>query len=269
METGNQYKEDCAKLAGLVEHFTGIPKERTFFFVMQNAADELLPCANSVCETDLQRQKLTAVFEFKNIYEKVKQGEIAKNYTLDSADAAMEYFCNYFADTKDREYFVAAYLSNTHEVITTKTISAGSINSSAVYPREILKEALFCNASGVIVSHNHPSGSLKPSSLDLDVTKELKKSFEATGVQMLDHILVAGDRAVSLNSTGNISHRQDIQKNMKAASPVREKGNTYKPEARQPSIREKIAAGRKQLEQQRTAAPTRASAKLKNNALEV
>ena len=243
MNQVKQYDEDRDRLAELLEQHTKIPRQRTINFIKQYGAEQMLPCANIICSTEAQRKKLIAVFEFKNAYEKVKQGEITKGYTLDSPDAAMEYFCNYFADAKDREYFVAAYLNNKHDVISTKTISIGSINSSAVYPREILKEALFCNANGVIVSHNHPSGSLKPSSLDLDVTAELRKCFESTGVQVLDHILVAGDRAVSLDNTGHVYEKNTNMGVSKAASPVSEKNMGYKP----PRIREQLAFAEKQI----------------------
>ena len=169
------------------------------------------------------------MFELKKMYEIIKLRELNKEHTLESSDIAKKYFCNYFADKADKENFVAAFLNNMHDVITTKIISTGSLNSSAVHPREIIKEALFCNANSVIVAHNHPSGSLSPSVSDLDSTRELRKCFDATGVTLLDHIIVAGDKAISLADTGNIHHSK-IQLNIpKTASPTAEMVVMYKP----------------------------------------
>jgi len=243
MNQDNQYNDDTARLAELLEKQTGIPRGRISRFIKENGAGQILPCANQLCSTNAQRNKLTAIFDFKNMYDIVKQGDKNKSYTLDSQEAAMEYFCNYFADTKDREYFVATYLNTKHDVITTKTITAGSLNSSAVYPREILKEALFCNANSVMVAHNHPSGSLTASSLDHDVTRELRKSFESTGIQLLDHFIVAGDRAMPLENTGNIYQRQTQTSFPMAASPASEKAADCKP----PRIKEQLAMAQMQM----------------------
>jgi DNA repair protein RadC len=243
MEQDNQYSNDAGRLAELLEKHTGIPRRRISTFINGYGVEQILPCANQLCSNDTQRNKLTAIFDFKNMYDLVKQGEKSKGYTLDSAHSAMEYFCNYFADTKDREYFVAAYLNNTHDVITTKTISAGSLNSSAVYPREILKEALFCNANSVMVAHNHPSGSLTASDQDRAVTKELRKCFEATGVQLLDHFVVAGDKAISIEYTSEVYQRKINADIPMAASPASEKAAAYKP----PRIKDQLAMAQGQM----------------------
>ena len=228
MGNDSQYADDRARLAELLEKHTKIPRQRTINFIKEYGVEQMLPCANILCASEAQRSKLMAVFEFKNMYDIVKQGEKIKAYTLDSPDAAMEYFCNYFADAKDREYFVAAYLDTKHDVIATKVISAGSLNSSAVYPREILKEALFCNANSVMVAHNHPSGSLAASSQDKDVTNELRKAFESTGVQLLDHFVVAGDKAISLDNGSYVHNRQSASVS-RAASSIAEMTTDYKP----------------------------------------
>jgi DNA repair protein RadC len=269
MDTGNQHKEDCAKLAGLVERFTGIPKAQTFFFVMQNAAADLLPCANIVCETDLQREKLAALFEFKNLYETVKGAEKSREYVLSSTSDAMAYFKNYYADMNDKERFSATFLDSQNRVIATKTISSGTVNESSVHPREIVKEALFHNAVSVMVAHNHPGGAKNPSQPDLFVTDRIKRSIETIGVNLLDHIIVAGDKSISLADMGLMPQSSPMPEIAKAASPVREESSSYKPESRQPSIKQQLAAGKKHLAAERTAAPARAVAKIKSNALEV
>jgi len=244
MSDNSQYSEDRARLAELLEKHTGIPRRRISTFIQEYGVGEILPCAYKLCSTEAQRNKLNAVFEFKHMYDLVKQGEINQVYALTSREAAADYFCNYFADKKDKEYFVAAYLNSCHEVITTKTMTTGSLTSSAVYNREIIKEALFCNASSVMVAHNHPSGVLEPSPQDHEVTKSLQKGFESTGIQLLDHFVVAGDRAVSVDDTGEVFQRKTQTRISRAASPVSEKSAEYKPMR----IKDQLALAQKQLE---------------------
>ena len=90
MPKNKQYKEDSARLAVLVEKYTNIPQDRVYQFVMENTADNLLPYANELCKTSAQREKLNALFEFKNLYEIVKGAE-NREYVLDSQEKAMEY----------------------------------------------------------------------------------------------------------------------------------------------------------------------------------
>ena len=269
MDEGNQYKEDCAKLAGLVERFTGIPKERVFFFVTQNAAESLLPCANIICETQSQREKLAALFDFKNLYEMIKGADKSREYAFGSSYDAMRYFKDYYADKNDRESFSVAFLDSHNKAIAVKTISSGTVNESMVHPREIIKEALFHNAVSVMLAHNHPGGATNPSQADLFVTEKIQQALETVGVRLLDHIIVAKDKTVSLAETGQMPASSPAPINTRAASPVRENGGIRKPEPRAPSIKQQLAAGKKQLAAERAAAPSRAAAKTKSNALEV
>ena len=267
MGTGDQYKEDCSKLAGLVERFTGIPKERAFFFVMENAAAELLPCANMICETESQREKLSALFDFKNLYETLKSAEKSREHSLSGTSEAMEYFKNYYADMNDKERFSVAFLDSHNRVIATKTISSGTVNESAVHPRELIKEALFYNAVSVMLAHNHPGGAVTPSQDDLMATGRVKQGMDSVGIRLLDHIIVAGDKAISIADMGQIDLSGKVPGLAKAASPpVRETG--IAPEAKTPTIKEQIAAGKKQLAGQRATAPVRAAVKSNNIGLE-
>ena len=237
-----QYSEDVQRLAELLEKHTGIPRKRVSTFIEEYGVGQLLPCANQICTSAAQRNKLNAIFDFKNMYELVKQGENNKVYTLNSSRTAMEYFCNYFADTKDREYIVAAFLNTNLDVIATKTITSGSLNSSAIYPREILKEALFFNAERVMVAHNHPGGNLTASEPDRAATTELHKCFDSTGVQFIDHFIVAGDNAISIENSTTY-HRQTKTDIPRAASPTPKKAPENKPSR----IKDQLAMAEQQM----------------------
>ena len=77
-------------------------------------------------------------------------------------------------------------------------VHEGTINEAPVYPRLIVENALRHQANSVILAHNHPGGSLKPSDADIKVTKNIKSALEAISIKVYDHIIVAGDQYVSL-----------------------------------------------------------------------
>ena len=227
MNRNYQYSFDNERLAALIERHTSIPKERVSEFVAEYGIGEMLPCANVLCRTEQQREKLTALFEFKNLYETIKSGEANKKYRISSTNDAQEYFINYYADVKDKEYVVAAYLTTNMDVIVTKPISTGTLNQALVNHREIIKEALFCNAGSIVIAHNHPSGSLTISRDDIDATQKLYDATYAAGVKLADHIIVAGDQALSLADHGHVPVQQKQASYTREAASLSDKTSKY------------------------------------------
>jgi DNA repair protein RadC len=101
----------------------------------------------------------------------------------------------------EREIFACLFLDAKHRVLEFKELFRGTVSCSAVYPREVVKEALRLNAAAVILAHNHPSGDSTPSKDDISITKHLQEALTLVGVKVLDH-LVAGDTVTSLNEKG-------------------------------------------------------------------
>ncbi len=93
----------------------------------------------------------------------------------------------------DIERFYVLYLSNSNELIAVKEKSYGTLDKSAVYPREIYKEIIEYNAKAIIISHNHPSGNLKPSRSDIELTKEIKEGLKLFDALLLEHIIISKD----------------------------------------------------------------------------
>lgn len=104
----------------------------------------------------------------------------------------------------DHEVFAVIYTDSQHRLIDYQELFRGTISQAAVYPRELVKEALKRNASAVIIAHNHPSGSCEPSRQDLELTKILKEALNLIDVRMLDHVIVGGNRTLSLAETGQL-----------------------------------------------------------------
>jgi DNA repair protein RadC len=101
---------------------------------------------------------------------------------------------------EQREHFLVLLLNARHEVIGRETVSIGSLNASIVHPREVFKPAVVASAASVVLVHNHPSGDPEPSEEDLTITKRLVEAGELLGIQVLDHVIVAGRGVVSLRS---------------------------------------------------------------------
>ena len=90
------------------------------------------------------------------------------------------------------EVFFALWLDAQNRLITGEELFRGTLTQTSVYPREVVKKALWHNAAAVVFAHNHPSGVSEPSSADESLTGELKKALALVDVRVLDHFIVAG-----------------------------------------------------------------------------
>ncbi len=102
---------------------------------------------------------------------------------------------------RDVEYFCVITLDVRHGMIGYTELCRGTIDSAAVYPREVVKLALDKGAASVILAHNHPSGVAEPSCADELITKRLSAALALVDIRLLDHI-VAGSTTVSLAERG-------------------------------------------------------------------
>ena len=91
--------------------------------------------------------------------------------------------------SRRQEVFMVISLNGAHEVISIRTVTIGLVNFCQVHPREVFAEAITERACALIAAHNHPSGSLEPSSEDCKVTERLTRAGELLGIKLLDHII--------------------------------------------------------------------------------
>lgn len=94
----------------------------------------------------------------------------------------------HYADRR-QEHFICATINGANEILNIRVVSIGLIDRGPVHPREVFADAVTDRASGIIVAHNHPAGSIEPSAADMDVTRQLKVAGECLGIQLLDHII--------------------------------------------------------------------------------
>ncbi|CAI0977960.1 RadC family protein [Serratia fonticola] len=102
----------------------------------------------------------------------------------------------------EREVFVVVYLDNQHRLLACETLFTGSIRSTEVHPREVVKVALRHNAAAVILAHNHPSGMAEPSQADRIITDRVKTALALVDVHVLDHLIIGGLDVVSFVERG-------------------------------------------------------------------
>jgi DNA repair protein RadC len=100
------------------------------------------------------------------------------------------------------EEFWIILINRANKVIGKQQISSGGVAGTVADPKLIFKQAIENLASGIILAHNHPSGNLNPSQADIDLTKKIKEAGKTLEIQLLDHVIVAGQKYFSFADEG-------------------------------------------------------------------
>ncbi len=111
-------------------------------------------------------------------------------------------FLTHRLGTQPYEVFAGLFLDNRHRVIQYRELFRGTIDGAAVYPREVVRQALEDNAAAVIFAHNHPSGVAEPSQADIALTRRLKDALALVDIRVLDHMVVGHGEVISLAERG-------------------------------------------------------------------
>ena len=129
--------------------------------------------------------------------------ELAKRYLvdsdrpiIDSPERAVDLLAN--IRDKKQEHFVCLTLDGANRLIAQRVVTIGTLTASLVHPREVFADAITDRAAGIIVAHNHPSGSLEASQADREVTNRLRQAGELLGINLVDHIIITKDNFQSI-----------------------------------------------------------------------
>ena len=128
----------------------------------------------------------------RELHVKHQAQELLGAKTLATPAAVHEFVRSRLAGRRD-EIFLVIYLTTKNKllkIVDIETNAEGTVDQAAVYPRKIVRKALECNASALILAHNHPSGDHKPSDDDLVLTNTIKDAFKHFDIRILDHIVV-------------------------------------------------------------------------------
>ena len=133
---------------------------------------------------------------------KVKPSERAK---VQSSISAVDILRPFYGD--DIEYIekmYVIYLNRANKVLGVNLLSSGGTSQTVCDPKMIFQGAILANASAIILSHNHPSGTLKPSEADINLTKKIKQGCELFDIALLDHVIVTPEHYFSFADEGII-----------------------------------------------------------------
>lgn len=97
-----------------------------------------------------------------------------------------------------KEQLRGLYLNSRYQIIYDEVISVGSLTSNIVHPREVFQPAIEQGAVAVIIAHSHPSGELKPSQADVEVTEQLIGASKVLGIDLLDHLIISKISYISI-----------------------------------------------------------------------
>ena len=120
-----------------------------------------------------------------------------KSYDL-SKFTKVSGYCKKVIANEPIEQFRILFLDKKNMLLKDEVHREGTIDEATVYPREIMKRALTLNASAMVLVHNHPSGDLTPSHEDIELTQRIKQAASVFGIEVHDHVIVAGNKAISM-----------------------------------------------------------------------
>ncbi len=129
--------------------------------------------------------------------------QLTVSQAIDSPDKAKQYLRLHLGRQR-HESFVVLFLDVKNRLIACEEMFRGTLTHTSVYPREIVKAALARNAAGLMLAHNHPSGTPEPSEADLLLTRALVQALALVDVRILDHFVVAGPHVHSFAEHGQM-----------------------------------------------------------------
>ncbi len=105
---------------------------------------------------------------------------------------------------KKQEHFIVITLDGASQILHIRTVFIGTLTQSIVHPREVFADAICDRAASIIVAHNHPSGTLRPSEADIRITERLVEVGRVVGIELLDHVIITGGGYYSFADEGKI-----------------------------------------------------------------
>lgn len=156
-----------------------------------------------LCESTGKYQARRALTESQIIKaaKQILNKHVCKGTQITASGITKDYLTTYFAG-EQREVFACIFLDNQHRVLACEALFNGTIDSTAIYPREVVRRCLELNAAAAIFAHNHPSGSVKPSTADKLITKQLSEALLLIGTNTLDHVIIGGGKSFSFAERG-------------------------------------------------------------------
>ena len=170
-------------------------------------ARELLQRAGGLrkvfCLEDLSMPEKVKLLAVKELGKRLlKDGMVGQNFVR-NPQAATDYLTASLRDL-NREVFKVLFLDKALRILGDKDLFFGTVDEAAVHPREIVKAALFQNASNIVLVHNHPSGKVEPSREDFEITMKIKAACQTVSIRVIDHIIVGENQYFSFSERNTL-----------------------------------------------------------------
>jgi DNA repair protein RadC len=145
-----------------------------------------------------KRAELVAVLELarRALAQQLREREV-----INSPQAVRDYLQLQLGN-RAHEIFAVLFLDAQHRLLALEELFRGTLTQTSVYPREVVLRALHHHAAAVVLAHNHPSGSVEPSRADESLTQTLKAALGLVDVRVLDHVIVAAGKSLSMAERG-------------------------------------------------------------------
>jgi DNA repair protein RadC len=155
-------------------------------------------------EKKLSLEELNNVSEIDIVYKRKITCKVSDRPLIKTSTDTYEVLCHYWDDGKIEliEEFKVLFLNRSNRVLQIFSASSGGITGTVADPRLILATALKLGACSMVLAHNHPSGSLKPSRADEELTQKIKYAAQFHDIRVLDHVIVCSDSYYSFADEG-------------------------------------------------------------------
>ena len=138
-------------------------------------------------------------FAVKELINRILKQKVINQNIISSWSALLDYLKTSMSNLK-LEQFRVLFLNKKNILISDEVMNTGTIDQAPVYPREIIKRALFHEASAIILVHNHPSGDIKPSKADIELTNRIVETCGTVNIAIHDHVIISNNRYYSFKS---------------------------------------------------------------------
>lgn len=170
--------------------------------------------SEDLCEIDgIKDSSVILIHLIKDINSLISKASIKEKSRIASPKDLKELLDNGLKDLlqnelsdQKKEFFVTVALDGRNQILDPKAfnILKGTVDQAAVYPREIIEYAIKFKASRIVIIHNHPSGHASPSGADIQVTSTIKNALKLLNIELLDHLIIAGDYIYSFQENNQI-----------------------------------------------------------------
>jgi len=169
----------------LISKLTGIKNET----LVNISISDMFKRVDALDITKAQKEKLKALGKFVSEYNETEF--VAEKTVITSSGKAQEVVRAMFKSINDIERFRIIWLNSQNQIIEVYEHSIGTVNESAVHPREIVKSGILNNATSCILCHNHPGGSLFPSDADKVATSRIATALKTVNINVIDHVIAS------------------------------------------------------------------------------